>query len=106
MFKYPCESCLIKSICTEQCFKFRNEMGHLMVLANQAKWKYLQTHLELSYNAIHNVKEDLDNMFRFNIQVKGDADFAHLVHNFNKMYKQVCHIDSNYNRKVFGNGKR
>jgi len=97
---------MIKSICTKQCSNFRNEMGHLMVLANKAKWKYSQTHLELSHDAVHNIKEDLDNMFRFNIQVRGDADFAHLVHTFNNMYKQVCLIDSNYNRKVFGNEKR
>lgn len=106
MIKYPCKNCIVEPICTQQCPKFSAIVNHLVKLAEQAQEKYSEGNRGLNYDPITNTQMILSDMARFNIRTKGDVDFAHLVHTFNKIHAQVCRIDSNNNRKVFGNGKR
>lgn len=99
MFNYPCANCVIEFMCSKECPAFNSEINRLMILGMEAQERYTG-YQGLSRSIMGYMKGDLVMILRHNREAQKDPEFVEFVHEFNKIYSQVCRITINKNRKA------
>jgi hypothetical protein len=99
MFDYPCSNCVIEFICSKECPAFNTEINRLMILGMEFQEHY-SSYQGILRNVMGYMKGDLVMMLRTHAKARENPEFVELVHAFNKIYKQICRITINKNRKA------